>query len=93
MINGEDGEVLEKSAAAPDVDGLKAEADAKDGFAMGLGVFEKEEIDGLTCWIGWGGGGIGLLSIAGRVDVGRRAGKEDAGAGGGEGLLLRRGGR
>ncbi len=92
VVDGEDAEVLVEGAAAPGVDGLKAEADAEDRFAESLRVFEKEEVGGFAGGIGRGGGGVGLLPVAAGIDVGGRAGEEDGGAGLSEGLLLRGGG-
>lgn len=92
VIDREDAEVLVEGSAAPGVDGLEAKADAEDGFAVRLGIFEKEDVGGFAGGIGGSGGRVCGLAVAGGVDVGGGSGEEDAVAGIDEGLEIGGGG-
>jgi hypothetical protein len=91
VVDGERCEVLEERTAGPDVEGLEAEADGKNGLAGGSGVVEEEVVGGLARGVGAGGGGVAGLAVEGGVNVGGTAGEENAVAGGGEGEDLGRG--
>lgn len=81
MIYGENGEVLQEGAAAPDVEDLDAEADGEDGFVEGMGVLEEELVYIFAGWISRGGRGIGVVAVLLGVYVGGGAGEENGLAG------------
>jgi len=80
VIDGgvEDGfEILNKSAVAPDVEGLCAVADGEDGLVEIEGVLEQELVDGGAGSVGRPAGGDRFFVVALRVDVEAAAGKKD----------------
>ena len=81
VIDGDGGEVLDKGAAAPDVEHLGAEADGEEGLAVVVGVFEEAEVDLLAGWVGGVAGGDGGLGVTGGVYIEAAAGEEGGLAG------------
>ena len=78
VVHGQGARCWTEGSAAPDVEGLHAEADGEQGFVQVVGVLEEEFVDGLAAGIGGGGLGFGVLAVLLRVDVGSAAGEEDA---------------
>ena len=81
VVDGQGAEVLDEGSAAPDVEGLGAEADGEEGFVEVVGVLDEEFVDVLAGGVGGGALGDGVLAVLVRVDVGCAAGEEDALAG------------
>ena len=75
VVDGDGGEVLEEGAAAPDVEGLEAEADGEDGLVEVVGVLEEEFVDVFAGGVGGGALGDGVVAVFLRVDVGGGAGE------------------
>jgi hypothetical protein len=74
-------EVLDEGSAAPDVEGLEAEADGKNGLVEVVGILDEEFVDVFPGWIGGIALGDGILTVLVGVDVGGATGKEDGLAG------------
>ena len=74
-------EVLDEGSAAPDVEGLGAEADGEEGFVEVVGVLDEEFVYVFAGGVGWGALGDGVLAVFVGVDVGSAAGEEDGLAG------------
>jgi len=81
VVDREDVEVLDESAAAPDVEGLEAEADGKDRFVEIVGVLNEKFVDIFPGGVGGAALGDGVLAVFLGVDVGGAAGEEDGLAG------------
>jgi len=95
VVDGHGGEVLDEGSAAPDVEGLQAEADGEDGLVEVMGVLNEELVYIFAGGVGGAALGDGVLAVLLGVDVGGAAGEEDGlagvdevgcfGGGGGEG--------
>jgi hypothetical protein len=81
VVDGEDVEVLNEGAAAPDVEGLGSEADAEEGLVEVVGVLDEEFVDVFAGVVGRGAGFDGFLTVFVGVEVGSTAGEEDGVAG------------
>jgi hypothetical protein len=75
-------DVLNKCAAAPHVEGLRSLAYGEDGFVEVEGVLEEQFVDGGAQGVGGFAEGIGGFAVFLGIDVGGRAGEQDAMAGG-----------
>ena len=71
-------DVLHECAVAPDVQRLGAVADGEDGLAHTVRVLQKQLIDVVACRIGRGGAGMSGLAVLLRIDIGGRAGEQNA---------------
>ncbi len=74
-------DVLDQRAVAPDVQRLRAVADGEDGLAHVVRVLQKQLIDVVARRIGRGGAGMRRLAVLLRIDIGGRAGEQNAVAG------------
>jgi hypothetical protein len=81
VVDGKDRQVLDKRAAAPDVEDLNTEADGEDGLVEVVGVLEEELIDVFAGAVAGGALGDGILTVLVGVDVGGTAGEENGLAG------------
>ena len=71
-------DVLDECAVAPDVQRLRAVADGEDGLAHTVRVLEKQLIDIVACRIRRGRAGMRRLAVLLRIDIGGRAGEQNA---------------
>ena len=81
VIDRQDGEVLDESASAPDVEDLNAEADGEDGLVKIVRVLEEEFVDVFTRRVSGGALGDWILTVFVRVHVGGTAWEENGLAG------------
>jgi len=81
VVDGHRGQVLDEGSAAPDVEGLDAEADGKDRLVEVVGVLDEELVYVFAGVVGGGTLGDGVLAVLVGVDVGGAAGEEDRLAG------------
>lgn len=81
MVDRHRDEMLDEGSAAPDVEGLGAEADGEDGFVEVVGVLDEEFIDVFAGGVGGAALRDGVLAVFLGVYVGGTAGEEDALAG------------
>jgi hypothetical protein len=81
VVDGKDAEVLYQGSSAPDVEGLDAEADGKDGLVEIVGILNEEFVHVFPCWVSGGAFGDRILAVLVGVNVGRAAGKKDSLAG------------
>jgi len=72
-----DSDVLDEGAVAPDVERLGSVADGEDGLRM-LCASWREVVDVVAGRIGCGGAGMRSFAVFLRIDIGGRAGKQDA---------------
>ncbi len=71
-------DVLDESSVAPYVEGLGSVADGEDGLAHVVRVLKKELVDVVARGVRGGGAGIAVLVVLLGIDVGGRAGEENA---------------
>ena len=81
VVYGEDGEILDESAATPDIEKLDTEADGKDWFVEVMGILDEEFVNIFAGIVGWGALRDGVLTVLLRVDIGWTARKEHGLAG------------
>jgi hypothetical protein len=81
VVDRHGDEVLDEGSAAPDVEGLGAETDGKDGFAEVVGVLDQEFVYVFAGGVGGAGLGGGVLAVFLGVYVGGAAGEKDGVAG------------
>jgi hypothetical protein len=78
------GDVLDERSAAENVETLQSVADAEDGLAQAVGIFEEEVVDGVAAGVGSGSVRRAGGAEARRIDVGLAAGQEHGIAAGDE---------
>jgi len=71
-------DVLDEGSATPDIERLRAVTDGEDGLAHVVRVLKKKLVDVVTRGIRRSGLGMRRLAVLLRINVGGRAGEENA---------------